>query len=125
MEERILVAIHPGRGSTRVLVTGDAGETILKARLERTPWHARALPTLMEALALWQKQKVHGVVFAGSRGNPYGSSLCAALDAEHERTPLYTLDVAVARRPPRQADQLRGMGDYRDLRQLLLFERVR
>jgi hypothetical protein len=125
MEERILVAIHPGRGSTRVLVTGDAGETILKARLERTPWHARALPTLLEALALWQKQKVHGVVFAGSGGSPYGSSLCATLDAEHERTPLYTVDVVEARRPPRQADQLRGMGDYRDLRQLLLFERLR
>jgi hypothetical protein len=125
MQERIWVAIHPRRESTRILVTEGPGETLLKARLAASPWHQRALPTFLEALALWQKQPVHAVLAADDQDGTYVRNLCPDLAAEHARTPLYTLDVVAARRPPRRSDRLDGVGEFRDLRQLLLFEVAR
>jgi hypothetical protein len=125
MEAHIQVAIHPGQLVTRVLATGPAGETLLKARLARTPWHTRALPSFLEARALWEREPIRGVIFVEPAADPYASDLCASLADEHARTPLYTLDLVPARRAPRRADPLRGLGncrDHRDLRQLLLFE---
>ena len=122
METRIQVAIHPGQLVTRILATGPAGETLLKARLARTPWHTRALPSFLEALAFWEKEPIRGVIFAEPAADRYVSALCASLADEQARTPLYTLDLAPARRAPCRASPLRGLGDYRDLRQLLLFE---
>jgi hypothetical protein len=122
METHVQVVIRQSQLVTRVLATGATGETLLKARLSRTPWHTRALPTLLEALALWEKEPVRGVIFVEPTVGPYASALCASLADEQARTPLYTLDLVAARRPPRRADPLRGLGDFRDLRQLLLFE---
>jgi hypothetical protein len=91
------------------------------------PWHQRALPTLLEALALWQSRRVHAVLVAGDGDGTSVTSLCPDLAAEHARTPLYTLDVVEGRRrrPPRRSDRIDGLGDFRDLRQLMLFEVAR
>jgi hypothetical protein len=125
MHDRIWVAIHPRREWTRVLVTEGAGQTILKARLPPCPWHQRALPALLEALALWNRQPIHAVLAADAQDDSLVKSLCPDLAAEHARTPLYTFDVVAARRPPRRRDRLDGLGDFRDLRQLMLFEVAR
>jgi hypothetical protein len=125
MQDRIWVAIHPRREWTRVLVTEGPERTLLKARLPPSPWHQRALPTLLEALALWHKQPVHAVLAADAEDGTFVTNLCPDLDAEHARTPLYTLEVVAPRRPPRRRDLLEGLGDFRDLRQLLLFEVAR
>ena len=126
MDERIWVAVHPRRSDTRVLVTAGAGATLLKARLAPEPWHQRALPSLLEALALWQRQPVHAVLAVDDEASTSATMLCPDLAAECTRTPLYTLDlVAGPRRPPRRRDGLGGVGDFRDLRQLMLFEVAR
>jgi hypothetical protein len=125
MYDRIWVAIHPRREWTRVLVTEGPGQTLLKAKLAPSPWHQRALPTLLEALALWHKQPVHAVLAADAEDGTFVTSLCPDLGGEHTRTPLYTVDVVAARRPPRRSDRLEGLGDFRDLRQLMLFEVAR
>jgi hypothetical protein len=126
MEDRIWVAIHPRRSETRVLVTAGSGPTLLKARLAPQPWHQRALPSLLEALALWQRQQVHAVLVADAEDGTFATSLCPDLAAEHSRNPLYSLDVVEGRRrPPRRRDRLEGLGDFRDLRQLMLFEVAR
>lgn len=126
MDERIWVAIHPTGEETRILATAAAGATLMKARLSPTPWHQRALPTLLEALALWQQQQVHAVLVADAGAGSCVTSLCPDLAAEHARTPLYTLDVVAGRRrPPRRRDGVSGMGEFRDLRQLMLFEVAR
>ena len=126
MEDRIWVAIHPRGSETRVLATEAGGRPLLKARLTTYPWHHRALPSLLEALALWQSRQVHAVLVAGDGHGTSGTSLCPDLGAEHARTPLYTLDVVEGRRrPPRRSDRLDGLGDFRDLRQLMLFEVAR
>ena len=48
------VAIDSRCDQTRVLATAGPKDTVLKARLSATAHHPRALPTLLEALALWQ-----------------------------------------------------------------------
>lgn len=126
MEDQICVAIHPRGSETRVLATVATGSTLLKARLAARPWHQRALPSLLEALALWQSRPVHAVLVADKEDATFVTSLCPDLAAEHSRTPLYTLDVVEGRRrPPQRHERLDGVGDFRDLRQLLLFEMAR
>jgi hypothetical protein len=124
MHDRIWVTIHPRREWTRVLVTDGPEQTLLKARLAPIPWHQRALPTLLEALALWHSRPV-AVLAADAQDGTFVRNLCPDLAAEHARTPLYTLEVVAARRPPRRRDRLDGVGDFRDLRQLMLFEMAR
>jgi hypothetical protein len=126
MTDRIWVAIHPRETETRVLATTGPGATLLKARLSPAPWHQRALPTLLEALALWQRQQAHAVLAVDAEGSSCATSLCPDIAAEHARTPLYTLDVVAGpRRAPRRRDDITGMGAFSDLRQLMLFEVAR
>jgi hypothetical protein len=46
------MGISPGPQGTRVIAMAGSSVTILKARLSREPSHPRALPTLLEAIAL-------------------------------------------------------------------------
>jgi hypothetical protein len=109
-----------------VPATVGTGSTLLKARLAARPWHQRALPSLLEALALWQSRPVHAVLVADKEDATFVTSLCPDLAAEHSHTPLYTLDVVEGRRrPPQRHECLDGVGDFRDLRQLMLFEMAR
>jgi hypothetical protein len=103
-------------------VTDGPEQTLLKARLAPIPWHPRALPTLLEALALWHSRPVHAVLAADAQDDTFVRNLCPDLAAEHARTSLYRLEVVAARRPPRRRDHLDGVGVFRDLRQLMLFE---
>ena len=126
MEDQICVAIHPRGSETRVLATAGGGSTLLKARLAARPRHQRALPSLLEALALWQSRPVHAVLVADKEDATFVTSLCPDLAAEYTRTPLYRLEVVEGRRrPPQRRERLDGVGDFRDLRQLLLFEMAR
>lgn len=126
MSDHTWVAIHPRRSETRVLATAGSGPALLKARLAPHPWHQRALPSLLEALALWQRQQVHAVLVADAEDSSFVTNFCPDLVAEHARNPLYTLDlVEDRRRPPRRRDRLDGLGDFRDLRQLMLFQVAR
>ncbi|HZL17145.1 MAG TPA: hypothetical protein VFG23_05315, partial [Polyangia bacterium] len=109
MEDRIWVAIHPRGSETRVLATAGPGPALLKARLLARPWHQKALPSLLEALALWQSRPVHAVLVADNRDSTSVTSLCPDLAAEHARTPLYALDVVERRRRPlRRNERIEG-----------------
>lgn len=106
------LVIKPRRESTRLLLTDIEGE-VLRAALSRVPRDPRAAPTLLEGLALWF-------------GRPLSVVLCAAdLDAscvpglsgdfgEGTATLHYEVEVVDPTRRPR------GLGSFRDLRQLLL-----
>jgi len=100
-------------------------KTLLKAHLSTQPQHVRALPTLLEALALWQGQEVHAALVADEQAATCGTSLyrdCLDLAGP---TPLYRLEVVAHRRNRDAGAEIRGMGDFRDLRQLLLWEVAR
>jgi hypothetical protein len=119
----IWTAIHPTRNHTRVLATAGVKTTLLKAHLSAQPKHPRALPTLLEALALWQGERVHAALVADEQAAMSGTSIYRDTFELVEPTPLFQLAV-VGHRPRRRDDgsALRGMGDFRDLRQLLLWE---
>jgi hypothetical protein len=121
----IWTAIHPHSTETRVLVTEGVRQTLLKARLATRPHHPRALPTLLESIALWQGQPVHAALVADAKARSSGTSLLADCFDVIEPTPLFKLDIVDGSSPRRRRDQLGGMGDYRDLRQLLLWEVAR
>ncbi|HYP47758.1 MAG TPA: hypothetical protein VEQ61_03895, partial [Thermoleophilaceae bacterium] len=55
----------------------------------------------------------------------YDSCLCRAALFESCSSPLYTIDWVPAAGRKRRRDSVTGMGDFRDLRQLLLFEVAR
>lgn len=120
------MGISPGLHSTRVIAMAGARETILKARLSREPAHPRALPTLLEAIALWQGTKVRAALCAAERDGASDSSLYRAAFVDMGG-PLYTLDwVPAVERGRRRHRDLRGVGgEFSDLRQTVLFEVAR
>lgn len=107
---------------TRVLVQDGPRQILLKARLPNLPAHPRALPTLCEAVALWCGRPVHAAVGVG--GPQTSSGWTPWLDAIDlvTRTPLCEIQLVHHARAPRQHDQINGLGDFRDVRQLVLFE---
>jgi hypothetical protein len=60
---KLWMAVAPASRATRVIAL-HGHETSLKAHLNPTPRHCRALPWLLEAIALWQGEKVHAVLCA-------------------------------------------------------------
>ena len=99
----------------RLLVTA-MGDDILKARLDTSPAHPRALVTLLEGLALWQGAPVCVAVSASEHAQDccervlYGYGGLFGVDS-----PLVSLEHRLDNRQPRR---LRGLGDFRELRQL-------
>jgi hypothetical protein len=120
------MAIAPSPHRTRVIAMAGPGETILKATLLSNPAHPRALPTLLDALALWQGQKVRAALCADGSDASSVTSRYPAIFHDPCDTPLYELVwVPVATRARRHRDDLEGMGPFRDLRHLLVFEVAR
>lgn len=119
----VWMGISPGTLTTRVLAMAGASETILKARLAPRPSHPRALPTLIEAIALWHGTKVRAALCAADKDGMSDCSLYreAILDFGG---PLYELEWVPAGVRRRHRD-IAGVGDFADLRQLLLFEVAR
>jgi hypothetical protein len=113
------IGISPGLRDTRVLAMTGPSDTILKARLLRQPSHPRALPTLLEAIALWQGVQVRAALCAADRDGVSDSSLFrdAFLDFGG---PLYTLEwISAAALGPRRRRDIGGVGDFGDLRRLV------
>jgi hypothetical protein len=116
------MGVVPDPTITRVLVQDGPGNILLKARLPHLPAHPRALPTLCEAMALWCGRPVRAAIGVG--GPRASSGLAPWLDAIDlvTRTPLCEIELVHNARPPRQRDDITGLGDFRDVRQLVLFE---
>lgn len=109
---------------TRVLATAGPRETVLKARLSATAQHPRALPTLLEALAMWEGMPVRAAVVADGQD---GSSITRLrLDGFEDfgGAPLYKLEF-VRGHKRHHRDRLDEMGPFHDLRQLVMFEVAR
>jgi hypothetical protein len=119
---RIWMAVEASSKSTRVLATAGPGDTLLKARLAAHPRHLRALDALLEAVALWQGQKVHAALCVDEAVPSYGPSPWRSIVAGQD-TPLYALE----RVPPRRRERrpILGMGDFRSLHRMLRSEVAR
>lgn len=124
--ESIWMAIAPSATSTRVLAMAGAQDTILKARLLRSPSHPRAMALLLEAVALWQGLPVRAALCADERLGGSDSSLFRETFTDLGG-PLYTLDWIPALEHGRRARRrdISGMGKFEDLRKLLIDEVAR
>ena len=120
----IWVGIDSTSEATRVLATAGATETVLKARLSATAQHPRALPTLLEALAMWEGAPVRAALVADGPDGSSATRLSLEAWADFGGAPLYSLEYVSGRRR-RHRDGLDGLGRFHDLRQLLLFEVAR
>ncbi|NUP08839.1 MAG: hypothetical protein HOW73_22560 [Polyangiaceae bacterium] len=125
--QSVWMAIRPSPGGARLLAMQGAGETILKAKLLSNPSHPRALQTLLEGLALWQGHKVHAALCADESPRSSATSHYPDLFTDPADTLLYAVDwVPVTRaRKRRRRNDSGGLGDFRDLRQLVLWEVLR
>ena len=118
----IWMGISPGQDETRVIAMAGPGaeRTLLKARLAPSPSSRSALPSLLEAIALWQGRPVHAALVAAPLGEASGTSLYRDCLPDFGSA-LYTLEYVEALRRPRRRNDISGMGSFEDLRQLLLF----
>jgi len=121
----IWVGIDPRPPTARILAMAGPQETLLKARLSSAPKHPRALSTFLEALALWQGTPVRAALAVGDEEPWCDMGRFHVGFSDFGETPLYSLDVVSRLQRPRRRDGLDGMGDFRDMRQLLLFEVAR
>ncbi len=124
--ESIWMGIAPNATSTRVIAMAGAHDTFLKARLLRSPAHPRAMSLLLEAIALWQGRPIRAALCADAKCGGSDSSLFQETFTDGG-APLYTLDWIPALAPARRAGRrdITGMGNFNDLRQLLLEEVAR
>jgi hypothetical protein len=102
---------------TRILVRAD-DDVVLKAALLPRCWpHRRALPTLLEALALWHQARAHAVIAASELDSWSRLGLVDDLGAV-----AATIHYAVEVREPgrRRSQRVPGLGSFRDVRQLEL-----
>lgn len=120
--QSIWVGIRPERESTRILVMSGTAETLLKARLLPSPSSRLALSAFLEAIALWQGRPLRAALVADAPGGLCENGLCRDSFPDFGNGIHYTLEYVSVLRPPRRRDGLSGMGDFRDLRQLLLFD---
>lgn len=124
--ESIWMGIAPNAASTRVLAMAGPNDTFLKARLLRAPAHPRAIASLLEAIALWQGKPIRAALSADDAHGGFASTFFQETFGD-AATPLYTLDwipgPARVRRAVRR--DITGMGDFADLRRLLIEEVAR
>ena len=123
--ESIWMGIAPGRMSTRVLAMRGPLEVMLKAELSRSPASHRALPALLEALALWEGVPIRAVLVVDDQPGSSDCSLYRAGFPDHGSTPLYTIEWVPRGRRRRRRDALRGIGEFRDIERLLCTEVAR
>ena len=121
----IWVGISLGREGARILAKAGAEETLLKARFSSEMKHPRALATLLEALAMWQGESVRAALAVEHPHDGSDTSLCRDWFGADAVTPLYTLDIVPAHQRIRRRDRLSGVGDFRDLEQLIIREVAR
>lgn len=119
------MGIVPDPMDTRVLVLDGPDDTLLQARLPHGPQHPRAVEALAEAIALWAGRPVRVVLAAHGPG-----SFCATrpwLDTFDEitRSALYEIHFVTDPVAPREPHRLGELGDFRDLRRLVIAELAR
>jgi hypothetical protein len=112
----ITVVIAPTAESTRLLAMAGAHE-MLRAKLGPTSHvHRWAASTLLEGLSLWHQEPLRVVLYAESEAISSPLMLTDGLGFGYQ---TFHFDIEVVdRRPITAAQRLRGVGDFRDLRDI-------
>lgn len=118
--DAIWLGLSPSPRCTRILAMRGPGETILKANLSLRPGSSRAVPALLEAIALWEGAPVRAaLVVDESSTASCPTTLYRDLFGDFgDCAPLYQLQW-VPRVVRRRRDGLTGLGDFSDLQRVL------
>lgn len=102
---------------TRILVRAD-DDVVMKAALLPRGWppHRRAVPTLLEAMALWHQLPVRAVIAASDLASWSTLGLVDDLDGGAV-TVHYTVEARVPGRR-RRGQRIRGLGSFAEMQQL-------
>ncbi len=123
--EAIWMAISPAQRSTRLIAMRGPHETIFKAHLCAEPSSTHALRMLLEAIAVWEGIPVRAALVVDDHAEISGNRLYAETFPPLDATALYSIERVHRHRDQRRRDDIRGMGNFNDLRQLVLFEVAR
>jgi len=118
--ESIWMGISPDGATTRILACDGPDRTLLKAKLPDAPRHPRALATLCEAVALWCGRPVRAAFVADGPGLLNEHSRWSATVEQLSESALFRVEFVPRARRRADADHIDGMGDYRDVRQLII-----
>jgi len=117
---KLWMGIVPDPEATRVLVTDGSGESLLEARLPHSPRHPRAVATLCEALALWCACPVHAALAVEGPGAFSATPGWLETFDQLTDSPLFQIDFVDNPQAPGEYDERDGLGDFDDLRRLVL-----
>jgi hypothetical protein len=107
----------------KLLVTSPEGDDLIKARLPIRPPHPRALLTMLEGIALYSGEPLYVVISAGAHQDDWLGAEQWCEDLWPAESQLVQFDFALP--APRVRRRLRGVGDFRDVRQQLRLFRSR
>ena len=109
----VTVILSPEPAQTRILTTIYDNEVLKAALPEIERAHPRALPTLLEGLALWTQRRLSVVLVADEAA----TSSCGATFEVLAETPSlhYEVGVAVRDRRRRLRQTIGGVASFRDL----------
>jgi hypothetical protein len=121
MSRPIQVVIAPDPYATRILVSDPQGYTLLKGNLAPHTCHPRALPTLLDALALWEGTMLRVVLSVDEWDASGAKNLCRGLHRD-DGAPLFSLDWVprVVENPG--SNPRSHLGNFSDLRRLVVRE---
>jgi hypothetical protein len=124
MSDTITVTIAPKPDHARILAATPTHD-VLKAILgPARRAHPRAAATLLEGLALWHQRPLSVVLSADDMEDGCALGLCDGLGFGHSLH--YEVGIAFADdRRARRRRELRGLGDFRDLRRVASAEVMR
>ncbi len=114
-----IALLTASQGITRILVRTMEDDVVLKAALLPSYWgsgpHMRAIPTLLEAMALWHQAPVHAVISVRDAASWSQLGLAEDLDGGVS-TAHYTVEIRVPVRD--RGQRIRGLGSFADVQQL-------
>ena len=122
MSDSITVMIAPEPDRVRLLATTPTHDLLQAILGPIRLAHPRAAPTLLEGLALWHQRPLSVVLSADDADGGSALGLCDALG--YGRTLHYEVGLAFpdrAVRARRRRRDLRGLGSFRDMRELALW----
>ncbi len=108
--------VEPTRWQTKLLVTDQEGNELLKASLPTAAGHPRALLTVLEGLALWAGEPLTAVMCAGPALPKRVDEALFGVGLVPVDSALVRFEVVVPARGRRRT--LSGVGDFRQLRRL-------